>query len=188
MISGNLTKAFKYNGLPKLDKRGASKQRGIHTPQPGRDLAEENTTTHMTVHSRATHKIPIHENKKNQPTHRNPHRSLPRIIGGPRKLEKMPKSKLVHMETDTNTEKDSKGSPTKGEAATSKSNVLLKQFNKTVAGYSDGKTKTNQDMVYVNLNIKNSHNCALFAVFDGHGLQGHKVSQNLKSNLTGSQN
>ena len=184
--SSNFTKGFKYNGLPKLDKRGASKQRVVHTPQPGKDNAEENTTTQMSTHSRATHKIPLSDatSRKTQVSQKNPHKSLPRIIGGPRKLEKMPKSKMVGIETDQMTEKDAKLSTTKGDGNASKSAILLRQFNKSVPGYSDGKTKTNQDTVYVNINVKNFPNCALFGVFDGHGLQGHKVSQNLKSNLT----
>lgn len=99
----------------------------------------------------------------------------------------MPKSKIPGLDMDQITDKDSKVSAAKGEAASApKSTVLIKQFNKSVAGYSDGKTKTNQDTVFVNLTIKQSLNCALFGVFDGHGLQGHKVSQNLKANLLGS--
>ena len=98
----------------------------------------------------------------------------------------MPKSKIVGPDSDQISEKETKNSATKGESGTGgKSKVFIKQFNKSIPGYSDGKTKTNQDMVYMNQNIKNAQNCALFAVFDGHGLQGHKVSQNLKTNLTG---
>lgn len=187
-IATNFDKGFKYNGLPKLEKRGVSKPRTVHTTQPGRDLAEENTTTHMSVHSRATLKIPIVDSmpKKNQLGNRNPHRSLPRINGGPRKLDKMLKSKVPGPDIDQNTDKETKISLAKGETASaSKSTVVLKQFSKSTAGYSDGKTKTNQDTMFVNLNIKQSLNCALFGVFDGHGLQGHKVSQHLKANILG---
>ena len=188
-ISNNFSKGFKYNGLPKLENRGVPKQRAVHTPQPGRDLTEENTTTHMSTHSRATHKIPIVDSmpKKNQPGNRLPHKSLPRIIGGPRKLDKMPKSKIPGLDMDQNTDKETKISVAKGDVSSApKSTVVIKQFNKSIAGYSDGKTKTNQDTVFVNTTIKQSLNCALFGVFDGHGLQGHKVSQHLKANLLGS--
>ena len=95
----------------------------------------------------------------------------------------MPKSKMVGPESDQLTEKEGKSSTAKGEPPLLKSTVLLRQFSKTVAGYSDGKTKTNQDSMFVSTGVKNSTNCALFAVFDGHGLQGHKVSQHLKANL-----
>ena len=58
-------------------------------------------------------------------------------------------------------------------------------YYQTMAGYSDGRTKTNQDAFYINTSLKNSSNCSLFAVFDGHGPLGHKVSEFLKKNLTG---
>jgi hypothetical protein len=54
---------------------------------------------------------------------------------------------------------------------------------KTQAGFSEGKTKTNQDMIFSSINLKSSPNSALFGVFDGHGLQGHKVSGFIKNNL-----
>lgn len=54
---------------------------------------------------------------------------------------------------------------------------------KTQAGFSEGKTKTNQDAIFYSCNLKSSPNCALFGVFDGHGVQGHKVSAFIKSNL-----
>jgi hypothetical protein len=98
----------------------------------------------------------------------------------------MPKSKVPGPDVDQNTDKEAKISPAKGEAASaSKSTVVIRQFSKSTAGFSDGKTKTNQDTVFVNFNVKQSLNCALFGVFDGHGLQGHKVSQHLKANILG---
>lgn len=58
-------------------------------------------------------------------------------------------------------------------------------YYQTMAGYSDGRTKTNQDTFYVNISVKRSASCSLFAVFDGHGPLGHKVSEFLKRQLTG---
>ena len=65
-------------------------------------------------------------------------------------------------------------------------NVTFKEYYyQTMAGYSDGRTKTNQDTFYMNMSIKKSTLCSLFAVFDGHGPLGHRVSDFLKKNLTG---
>lgn len=63
--------------------------------------------------------------------------------------------------------------------------TFLEFYFQTMAGYSDGRTKTNQDAYYINANIKRSANCSLFAVFDGHGPLGHRVSEQLKKTLTG---
>ena len=64
--------------------------------------------------------------------------------------------------------------------------VLAGLCAKTQAGFSEGKTKTNQDAIFYSCNLKSSPNCALFGVFDGHGLQGHKVSAYIKANLKSS--
>ena len=63
--------------------------------------------------------------------------------------------------------------------------MFIKHFSKTQPGFSEGKTKTNQDMMVVKPSIKDSHNAAVFAVFDGHGAFGHKVSGFLKDHLIG---
>lgn len=63
--------------------------------------------------------------------------------------------------------------------------TFLEYYFQSNAGFSDGRTKTNQDAVYVNVEVQGSSNCSLFAVFDGHGMQGHKVSDFLKRILTG---
>lgn len=64
------------------------------------------------------------------------------------------------------------------------SNMVLHSLcAKSQAGFSEGKTKTNQDAVFHSISLKASPNCALFGVFDGHGLQGHKVSGFIKQNL-----
>ena len=61
-------------------------------------------------------------------------------------------------------------------------------YFQTMSGYSDGRTKINQDSSYMNISIKKTTNCSLFGVFDGHGTLGHKVSDFLKKHLTGSFN
>lgn len=63
--------------------------------------------------------------------------------------------------------------------------LFIKQFSKTQPGFSEGKTKTNQDMIVAKTSIKESQNAAVFAVFDGHGAFGHKVSGFLKEHVVG---
>lgn len=184
-----LMKLSKQNQLPLLDKKmGASRARML-TPPAANELTEENTTTHMITHSRATHKALLtdHVSKKNSKI---PGKSFPRLIGGLRKLEKMPKGKIVDpIAEGEKVLKQAKEvpKPTSKQAddKTPKSNVFIKCHSKVVAGYSEGKTKTNQDTVYLYGLVKDSKNCSLFGAFDGHGVQGHKVSQYLKSQLTG---
>lgn len=80
---------------------------------------------------------------------------------------------------------DKKKHKPKAQAAIEKlSNMVLHGLcAKSQAGFSEGKTKTNQDAIFYNINLKASPNCGLFGVFDGHGLQGHKVSSFIKENL-----
>jgi hypothetical protein len=64
------------------------------------------------------------------------------------------------------------------------SNMVVENMcAKSQAGFSEGKTKTNQDTTFSNISLKSSPNCALLGVFDGHGIQGHKVSGFIKNNL-----
>lgn len=63
--------------------------------------------------------------------------------------------------------------------------TFLEYFFQSMAGYSEGKTKTNQDSVYFNVDLHSATNTSLFGVFDGHGVLGHKVSDFLKKNITG---
>lgn len=192
-ITGPVPKFNRYNPLPNLDKKGGSKTRVI-TPPPStpKEYSEENLTTQLSIHSRVTNKIPLlgaFINHKAQSNSKQPNKSLPRLVGGNRKLEKIPKSKIIDPYIDPKIEK-SKGFLKGGDIhenndKVSKSTVYLKCFSKTVPGFSEGKTKTNQDTIYVNGNIKGAKNCSLFAAFDGHGGLGHKVSQYLKSCLTG---
>ncbi len=55
----------------------------------------------------------------------------------------------------------------------------------TLGGRSEGKAKTNQDSYFAHTSILNNPQMALFAVFDGHGLHGHRVSNFLISNIMG---
>lgn len=55
----------------------------------------------------------------------------------------------------------------------------------TMAGRSEGKAKTNQDSYFAHTSMMNNPEMALFAVFDGHGLHGHRVSNFLISNIIG---
>jgi hypothetical protein len=55
----------------------------------------------------------------------------------------------------------------------------------TKAGRSEGRTKTNQDSFVAETNVCQDAPTALLAVFDGHGLQGHRVSSFLVNNLRG---
>ena len=63
--------------------------------------------------------------------------------------------------------------------------TFVEYYFQTYPGYSDGRTKTNQDSVYINIDFKMAENLSVFAVFDGHGTLGHKVSDYLKKCLTG---
>jgi hypothetical protein len=58
-------------------------------------------------------------------------------------------------------------------------------YFQTHPGYSDGRTKTNQDSVFIQVDFDETDSCSAFAVFDGHGTLGHKVSEFLKKALTG---
>lgn len=55
----------------------------------------------------------------------------------------------------------------------------------TLAGRSDGKAKINQDSFFVDTSIEGWPGISLIAVFDGHGLQGNRVSNFLISNIKG---
>lgn len=57
----------------------------------------------------------------------------------------------------------------------------------TLAGRSDGKAKVNQDSFFVDTSIEGWPGISLVAVFDGHGLQGNRVSNFLISNIKGRQ-
>lgn len=76
-----------------------------------------------------------------------------------------------------------KTGPPNGVVALDKSNLLESVGYHTAAGRSDGRMKTNQDAFIVHSAVRGDPNRALLGVFDGHGLQGHKVSNYLVNNL-----
>ena len=95
--------------------------------------------------------------------------------------------------TNTNTDNDSKRksfSFFKNNNNIKKQNSLEKKIIKKYFALSEagkdsyGKTKINQDSYLVLTNINNLINFNVFAVFDGHGPQGHLVSQYLVKYFT----
>lgn len=47
----------------------------------------------------------------------------------------------------------------------------------------DGSTKYNQDSCFFKLGLNNDKNMNVFGVMDGHGSEGHLVSQFIKNNM-----
>lgn len=126
-------------------------------------------------------------------------KSLPRLQGGKKveKLGKIPKELKDKVVEDGRMESERHGlgrkqgqavtrgvSPGEGENPPAGS-PGWKWYSRSAAGFSDGKLKTNQDAVYVNARVKGHPSTGLFAVFDGHGSLGHKVSAFLKGALQG---
>lgn len=68
--------------------------------------------------------------------------------------------------------------------AVSINNTFKEYYYQTMAGFSDGKTKTNQDAVSFFISLSGNVNTSLFCVFDGHGMSGHRVSDYLRNNVT----
>lgn len=123
------------------------------------------------------------------------YKSLPRLPGNKKleKLGKLPKE-LVAKRAADDTKIDSDRNHVLGKAKKDDggegSNEVgpasgWKWYSRSMPGYSEGKTKTNQDMVFVDTKVKGDASCGLFAVFDGHGSLGHKVSSFLKASLQG---
>lgn len=127
-----------------------------------------------------------------------PHKRLPMLTTGKKSISVISKSKSTidippqqgNQFNSENNETSLKPKPnpsSEEKKEASFSNETFKEYYyQTMAGYSDGRTKTNQDAFYINISIKNSPHCSLFAVFDGHGPLGHKVSEFLKKHITGS--
>lgn len=67
--------------------------------------------------------------------------------------------------------------------AVSINNTFKEYYYQTMAGFSDGKTKTNQDAVSFYISLSGNVNTSLFCVFDGHGQSGHRVSDFLRNNV-----
>jgi serine/threonine protein phosphatase PrpC len=131
------------------------------------------------------------------PTRVFPHKRLPVLSAGKKNFTVISKSKSSSEFTPlmSSTVKDepitpAKEAETKNPVPEKKKDSLVNQtfkeyYFQTMPGFSDGKTKTNQDTFYVNMSVQNSTQCSLYAVFDGHGPLGHKVSEFLKRNLNG---
>lgn len=186
----------KYNPLPSLDKRTVSRQRLAATPGTSgqtENLKPEDetavTTITTTTHSQVTSKQPIGGILRPLPNaSKHLGKSLPKLTNG-RKLDRFNLAKGKMMDYDDGKEELQLTNLKKldnvaGEGTNN--SLFIKTFSKTQPGFSEGKTKTNQDMVVAKLSIKESQNAALFAVFDGHGAFGHKVSGFLKEHVVGS--
>lgn len=76
-----------------------------------------------------------------------------------------------------------KAGPTNGAIFLEDNNVLETVGFHSSPGRSDGRTKTNQDAFFIDLAVQGDKNRALIGVFDGHGFQGHKVSNFLIHNI-----
>ena len=61
--------------------------------------------------------------------------------------------------------------------------IFVSLASRTMAGMSDGYSKLNQDSIFVKISFFDDPNICLLAVFDGHGLEGHRVSGFLKLNV-----
>ncbi len=129
----------------------------------------------------------------------NPHKRLPVISSGKKHVSIITKSVSAsefeplggNINRDTRDKSDvalsarDRGDTGETTDTNSLQNVTFKEYYfQTMPGFSDGRTKTNQDAFYINFAIKGSIQSSLFAVFDGHGPQGHRVSDFLKRSLT----
>jgi hypothetical protein len=63
-------------------------------------------------------------------------------------------------------------------------NTFKEYYFQTMAGFSDGRTKTNQDSVLFRIGLSGNVNTSLFCVFDGHGINGHRVSDYLRNHIS----
>lgn len=73
----------------------------------------------------------------------------------------------------------------KNVVTTCRRKIRFKVGSRLMAGFKQGMMKTNQDNVFYDTDVVSNQNCSLFAVFDGHGVQGHFVSRYLVDNLKG---
>jgi serine/threonine protein phosphatase PrpC len=99
--------------------------------------------------------------------------------------------KLLSINTNISSHQDILNSPTSNQPKQlKKTNNAVIPINKqygleikfiSTAGISHGQTKTNQDSVMVNKLRAKDKMLYLFGVFDGHGSDGHFVSQHVKS-------
>jgi hypothetical protein len=80
-------------------------------------------------------------------------------------------------------EPKTKPGPTNGVILLAETDILESVGFHSSAGRSDGRAKTNQDSFIIDTAVKGDARRVLLGVFDGHGLQGHKVSNFLVHNL-----
>jgi hypothetical protein len=88
--------------------------------------------------------------------------------------------------TNTLNEKDSPNCQSPTKIKDSEKYIKFRSVGKrTVSGSKNGKKKVNQDSIFIDTHIlgKEKQRISVFAVFDGHGQDGDKVSRFLISNL-----
>lgn len=184
----------KYNPLPVLDRKTGSRPRLAATPSNTKTVEttlknEEDIVNTMTMNPHIPPSKPVYAPQKNfSAAARAVGKSLPRLGNG-KKLEKI-HHKFKNGEDQDIAREDTNSTPGRKDEDDVTNNqtsggVLLKFFAKTQPGFSEGKTKTNQDSIFVSTSIKDSNKATVFAVFDGHGTFGHKVSGFLKDKLLG---
>jgi serine/threonine protein phosphatase PrpC len=178
---------LKYGILPSLDKKASRTRLARRDEEESGGEAEVTAITSQTS-VQVTNKIPISSTTvrggifgrgSNPVTNpRLPNKSLPRLAAG-KKVDKLSKNK----DQDSTDERSIRDQTENDTDVPEKLSLLLSTSTKTMAGFSEGKTKTNQDSVFCCPNLKGSGNSSLFAVFDGHGTLGHKVSSFLKLHI-----
>ena len=171
---------LKYGVLPSLDKKASRTRLGRREHEQQAADGEESVATSQTS-MQVTHKVPLTTTVRGGVFGRGvsnprlPNKSLPRLAAG-RKPDRPAKNR----DQDSTEEPSLRDPP---EADADKPSILLSSSSKTMAGFSEGKTKTNQDSMFSCTALKGSSNSSLFAVFDGHGTLGHKVSGYLKLHI-----
>ena len=166
--------------LPSLDKKASRTRLGRREHEQQAADGEESVATSQTS-MQVTHKVPLTTTVRGGVFGRGvsnprlPNKSLPRLAAG-RKPDRPAKNR----DQDSTEEPSLRDPP---EADADKPSILLSSSSKTMAGFSEGKTKTNQDSMFSCTALKGSSNSSLFAVFDGHGTLGHKVSGYLKLHI-----
>jgi hypothetical protein len=59
-------------------------------------------------------------------------------------------------------------------------NLIISYEILSMPGTERGKQKINQDTYFILPNINNTHNAKIFGIFDGHGINGDKLSQEIR--------
>ena len=74
--------------------------------------------------------------------------------------------------------------------STNKTNIIYSNYKKVVSkysliqpGYINNTSKLCQDNCFLFTNFNNNHECILFGILDGHGDNGHHISDLIKNNL-----